>query len=330
MKKILKNPTLTIVMITVIFVILFISLYFIRKGSFGLEEIVFTYNSEGVTANKEDDGYDINNNTVEITYPGIYRVTGENNNGNIVIDKDLDNVILVIDNLTLSSNTYPITIGENTTLKLKVLGESTITETKAEETETPLENVGAAIKAKANSTLIIYGDGAITLKGLNQEGISGATGANLDIVGGTINIEAAHEGINYPNLVTVNNGAINITAGKEGIKVYPEAADTTSLGKLVVNYGAISINSNNDSIKVKNNVTFENGYFDLKTLNGYETENFDKENNSAKGINVTGSTATDRGIFLNSGYYLINTADDAINTDSNIEIKTGGGRDRCV
>ena len=323
MKKILKNPTLTIVMITVIFVILFISLYFIRKGSFGLEEIVFTYNSEGVTANKEDDGYDINNNTVEITYPGIYRVTGENNNGNIVIDKDLDNVILVIDNLTLSSNTYPITIGENTTLKLKVLGESTITETKANETETSLENVGAVIKAKANSTLIIYGDGAITLKGLNQEGISGATGANLDIVGGTINIEAAHEGINYPNLVTVNNGAINITAGKEGIKVYPEATDTTSLGKLVVNYGALTIKSNNDSIKVKNNVTFENGYFDLKTLNGYETENFDKENNSAKGINVTGSTATDRGIFLNSGYYLINTADDAINTDSNIEIKTG-------
>ena len=75
------------------------------------QNITLTFSDSGITQTVSGNGYEIDGTTLKITASGTYYVTGSCSEGTIVIGKELTDVNLVLDDLSLaSSTTAPIVV----------------------------------------------------------------------------------------------------------------------------------------------------------------------------------------------------------------------------
>ena len=243
-------------------------------------------------------------------------------------------VDLILDNLTLTSSaTAPITIkkdGASATIQL--VGTSTITDSENPDNETSTDTTvadafeGAAIKVKSSSSLIIEGSGTLNVDGSScKNGIKGAATSSITINSGTINVNAANNGIACDGTLTINDGTISVTSSGDGIKSEPDSDDTTSAGAVAINGGTITVNAEGDGIQATNNLTITDGEFNIKTLNGYNSSSFNSSTMSCKGLKASTNEQEDieSVMTISGGTFYINTADDAIHSDDYVTI-TGG------
>ena len=94
---------------------------------------------------------------------------------------------------------------------------------------------------------------------------------------------------------------------------------------ITINGGKITINSVSDSIQAAYKLIINSGNFNIKTLDGARTTNFNKDSVSAKGIKYTtnGHENVENVLIINDGNFVLDTADDSIHSDFNLTI-TGG------
>ena len=272
----------------------------------------FTFSEDGVTAEGEENGYSIEGTTLKIEKSGVYELSGSCSNGNVVVKKGTTEVVLVLDNLTLTTETTAAICANKSTqveIEVKEGTENTLADTTQENEE------GAVIKAKSGSTLSISGEGTLNVAGNYKNGIKGAAETTVTIEDATLNVSAVNNAIASDDKVVINSGDINITAGNNGIKSEPDTDDTVSEGNITVNGGNITIAATGDGIQAAG------------TLNVGE-ENTD---NTQPKIDVTKSYEGMEAAIVNvySGDIDIASSDDGINaasdTSNNLSINIYGG-----
>jgi len=263
----------------------------------------------------------ISGETVILEEPGIYLITGESDEGNIVIKSS--SVKLYLQNLKLSSKiTAPIIITSN----LKDVKTIVLQNTILKDLENPDTTEGecAVVKIKKNSIVSFENYDKFTLYGECKNIIRGGSQVSItfDKSIGEYIINAYKAAISSDGLLEFNGGKFTIISDfGDAIKSSPEEYDTESQGKILINDGIFNIQCYNDAFTAKNNITIVKGKFEIQTENGYDSTTYD-ENESAKGFKLS-SDVEGAEIKIYSGDFSFNTADDAFHSNRDITILGG-------
>ena len=272
---------------------------------------------------KEESTYSISSNVLNLNSNTDYKISGSCSECKIEVDKGISTSITLNSVNIDNSKTGPFVIKKGSTVNLILEGESTITDKETDESASDFE--GAGIKFKSSSSLTISGDGKLNVIGNIKNGIKGASGSDLIINGGNLNIKAVNNALASDGSLTINDGTFIISTSEgDGIKSDPDYGDEDSKGIVTINGGNFNINSYSDGIQAKTKLTITGGNFNIKTYtNGASSSNFDKDNESAKGLKCSYNETADIILNITGGNFVLNTADDSIHSDGNITI-TGG------
>ena len=264
----------------------------------------------------------VSGTTVVIEKPGKYLVTGESEEGNIVIKSN--SVKLYLQHLQLSSRkTAPIIVTNN----LKDVKIINVQNTILNDYEDPDTTDGecAVIKIKKNSIVHFQNYETFQLYGECKNVIRGVSNVSLIFEKsdeGEYIINTNKTAISTDGYLQFNGGMYTIYSDYgDAIKCSPDDWDTFSLGKILIKDGIFKIRCYGDAITAKYNITILNGQFDIKTQDGYDSDKYD-ENESSKGFKVTNDSKTSE-LKIYSGKFHLNTADDAFRSNRDLTILTG-------
>ena len=289
-------------------------------------------------------------NRIDIEETGTYIITGSSSDGSITVKKGTTGVVLILEDLDLTSKTgAALSLNKDTEVKVIISGTVTLTDAENPADEYSSDQAaadaydGAALKAKANSTVYITGDGTLNILGEAKNGIKGGDEASLILDGPTVQIGAANDGINVNYDITFLSGTVAINSGDDGIHadhiltigssdgtgpvVYIAQCGEGLEGSIVNIFGGdITINASDDAINAANKdglyaneLTYSINMTGGKvTING-QGDGFDSNNN----INLIGGSAVinvqyrmgEAGVDYDGAYYI---SDD-------FEMNNGGG-----
>jgi len=187
-------------------------------------------------------------NKVTIDQGGHYLIEGTLENGQIYVDADDDEIVLLelggVDICNPSGTVIYVENAEQTTILPKAGTENKIcsgagpggqadgTDGGADE-EGETQEDGAAIYAE--DELFIAGEGSLEVTGGLNNGIQSKAG--LQIGGGNITVSAVNNGVKGKDRVTINGGNLRIEAGKKGVQAKYEMNITGGDLKIVAKEG---------------------------------------------------------------------------------------------
>lgn len=276
-------------------------------------DTTFTFSDSGIVVSGKTENYKISGTNLTINTSGTYELTGSCSEGSVTISKDLTDVTLILNNLTLtSSTTAPIVTKKGVQFTISAIGVNTLID--AEDPENS-NSEGAAIKVKSGGSLLLTGDGTLNVYGNCKNGIKGAATTAIAVESLTLNIEAVNNGLASDGSVTVNSGTININAQNDAIKSEPEVDDLDSAGTITINGGKVTLVSAGDGMQATNDITISGGDFSITAAGGYKA--VISEEDSAKGIK------SDSLVSITGGTFYLNCADDGIHSDKDIALEGG-------
>ena len=189
---------------------------------------------------------------VKITSSGTYVVTGSSSDGNITVKKGTTGVVLVLDDLDLTSTTgATVSVNKEAEVKIIISGTVTLTDNENPDDENSDDADvadafdGAALKAKANSQVYVTGDGTLIIHGNAKNGIKAGDESSLIFDGVTVNIDAVNDGINANYDVTLLSGNFTIAAGDDAI----HADHILSIGSLDSTGPTIRVTESNEGLE---------------------------------------------------------------------------------
>ena len=301
----------------------------------------------GTEIQVEGSGATVENNTLTITKGGTYILSGSLTDGKVVVNTDEDkNVQLVLNGVSLTSLDYaPITIlnAKNAYITLAEGTTNTINDGTTYDVAEGEDEPSAAIFSKDD--LIINGSGALVVTANYKDGITSKD--DLQIISGTITIQAADDGIVGKDSVCVRSGKITIDAQGDGIK--STNTDDSSKGYIVIDGGTIEITSGSDGIQAQTQLTVNDGALTITTnggsANGSSTgngqfneswgkgnkdrqqpnSNVDTDNTEIAQEEQTSAKAlkADNAIGIFGGTVAIDSSDDSIHTNGALRIAGG-------
>ena len=193
-------------------------------------QLVFS-DSEISVSNEVSKGYEIDGTSLKITESGTYAVSGECRDGSITIKKGTEDVTLILNGLTLTSeNTAPITCNKSTSVSIVAAAGTinTLTDSEKNNDETYTDNTeaeNAVIKTKDGSDVTICGTGTININSNGKNGIKGGAAtdtegdASLTIKDVTLNITAnAGDGLKSDQELNILSGSVTVSAADDAIK----------------------------------------------------------------------------------------------------------------
>lgn len=223
-------------------------------------------NKTTVTSNSND--VSIDGTTVTIKNEGTYIVSGDLENGKIIVDSEkTDKLQIVLNGANIScKGSAPIYVKQADKVFLTLANETTNTLTSIGEYETSEDNVDAAIFSKDDLTL--NGTGILTVKSESGHGI--VSKDDLVVTSGTYSINAASHGLSANDSIRIADGKFNITSGKDGL--HSENTDDTKLGYIYVADGEFNITAGYDALDASSAIQSDGGTFDVTTGEGSAKE----------------------------------------------------------
>lgn len=190
------------------------------------------FSDSGISVSNEvSKGYEIDGTSLKITESGTYAVSGECRDGSITIKKGTEDVTLILNGLTLTSeNTAPITCNKSTSVSIVAAAGTinTLTDSEKNNDETYTDNTeaeNAVIKTKDGSDVTICGTGTININSNGKNGIKGGAAtdtegdASLTIKDVTLNITAnAGDGLKSDQELNILSGSVTVSAADDAIK----------------------------------------------------------------------------------------------------------------
>lgn len=232
----------------------------------------------GTSASCDSNSVTVSGSTVTITEEGTYLLSGELEDGSIVINvPDSAKVHLVLNGVQINSET---------SAALYVLTGDKVFITLSENTENTLSNGGTFTAIDDNNIdgavfskqdLTFNGSGSLTVTSPCGHGI--VCKDDLVFTGGTYTISAANHGLDANDSVRIDNATLNITAGKDGI--HAENNDDAELGFFYMESGALKIEAEGDGVSAAGYLQMEDGTVDITAGGG--SENGEKKSSDTYG-----------------------------------------------
>ncbi len=287
----------------------------------------------GATAATNSRNVQIEGGEITIFGGGYYKITGELTDGSIIINsEDANPVFLVLDNASVTSSDFSA-IYVKQAAKVVISAKSGTTNYLADAIEYSAEKQtdmkpDAVIYSKDNLT--INGDGILNITGNFADGIK--ANDDLKIIGANINITAADEGINANNYTYISKSTLNITSSGDGVKCEEESSDK---GFIVIENSMLDITTGGDGVSASSSAYIKASDFNIVSGDGSQdasSHNTGMEGFGGRGqFNLTSSsdTGSTKGIKaeislnITDGGFYIDSADDALHSNSDITI-TGG------
>lgn len=216
------------------------------------------------TATSNSDDVSIDGTTVTIKNEGTYIVSGDLENGKIIVDSEkTDKLQIVLNGANIScKGSAPIYVKQADKVFLTLANETTNTLTSTGEYETSEDNVDAAIFSKDDLTL--NGTGILTVKSESGHGI--VSKDDLVVTSGTYSINAASHGLSANDSIRIADGKFSITSGKDGL--HSENTDDTKQGYIYVADGEFNITAGYDALDASSAIQSDGGTFDVTTGGG--------------------------------------------------------------
>ncbi|MFS0777889.1 carbohydrate-binding domain-containing protein [Neobacillus sp. 3P2-tot-E-2] len=276
----------------------------------------------------------VSNNVVTIRAAGVYVISGNLDDGQIIVDaEDKGTVKLVLNGASINNrNQAPIYV-KNAGKAIVSLPEGT-DNTLSDGTEYVLEDSSdepnAALFSKDNLT--INGTGKLTVHGNYNNGITSKD--ELRITGGTIEIDSVDDGLMGRDVVAVKEGSITIKAGGDGIKASNDK--DTSKGNIALEGGTYDITASSDGMQAEASLLIADGDYTITSGGGSPetiaskgndmrptgnesttTTTTETETESAKGLKATVDIA------IGGGSFKIDSSDDAVHSNNSVTIAGG-------
>lgn len=279
-------------------------------------------------------GAEAQNGVVTIAYPGTYRVEGELDNGQLVVDLgDFGGeVYIILNGAYISCDNGPalhvvqsdltvVYLAEGTTNTLRDGADYLVQEGQEKKT-------GAGIYSADD--LIITGEGALTVVGSASDGIRSKD--SLTIEGGALTVYAADDGLQASDFVAVTGGSVTVGAYGDGI--------STTDGYVAISGGSLRVSSGGDGIDAVTELTISGGEISVTAYGGPENfadialgelsaKGLKAENIAISGGDITLSTADDgihgaRDVTITGGSLAIASGDDAIHAAGVLDVRGVG------
>ena len=235
--------------------------------------------SDGKITAASAGGVEIDGTALTITASGTYVLSGSCTDGSVTVEKGVDGVTLVLNGLTLTSETTaPIVCGKGSEVTIEAAAgtENTLSDTESNNDESGNADAeNAVIKCKDGSQVMLCGAGTLNVQANGKNGIkSGATTedgeASLTIRDLTLNIDApVNDAVNAEAALEVESGTLTLSAGDDALhcdyalNIGAEGTDGPSVTVTSCNEGlegatvnvfsgSISIQSTDDCINAAN------------------------------------------------------------------------------
>lgn len=274
---------------------------------------------------------DENEDVIKITAEGTYIVTGKHSQI-VVSAPDTAKIKIVLKNAAIENSTGPaiyITAADKVFITAYEGTENTVSDGAEYSSEYTDSNVDAAIFSRADLTL--NGRGSLTVKGNLKCGI--ASKDDLVICGLTLNITSAGRGIEGKDCVKCSDTKVIVNAGGDGIK--STNTEDESRGYVYIESGSFAITAENDGIEAITALKISDGDFTIKTGGGSQnaathSEGFDMrgfkqstETQSTEDTESAKAVKCAKLITIDGGSFNIDSADDAVHSNSDAEINGG-------
>ena len=282
----------------------------------------------------------LKNETVSITKSGEYVLSGDISNGQIVVDvPDSDDkvVTLILNGVNVScSNSAAIYVKSAKKVVLSLVEGTTNTFTDGSSydyEDKEKEEPNACIFSKDD--LAISGEGTLIVNGNFNNGIYSKD--DLTITGGNIQVKAVNDGLKGKDSIAVLTSDISIVSGGDGM--CSSNGEDEGKGFISIENGDFKIVSGQDGIQAETCLEIKGGNFDITTGEGATTTSwgngdkwgrpefdfnmdFNSNSSSADSISLKAIKAG-MNITIEGGNYVINSEDDALHTNGDIEINKG-------
>ncbi len=242
--------------------------------------------------------YDIElSESLSITEPGTYHLTGSLADGEITINTKNTVVRLILDQVSIKNSTGPaISCYEGDDLVIELVGENTLEDGESYATSYD-EDVTGAIYSKADLTF--SGTGSLNLTANFEDAIVGKDDVNFN--DGIYYLKSADDAIRGKDSVYITNGNFTIESEGDAIKSTNEV--DAGKGFVLIENGTFDIKTSGKAIEAINSILIHNGEY---TIDSYDDA---IHSNNYVGI-------VDGNIEINSG-------DDGIHADSELIIDGG-------
>lgn len=242
----------------------------------------------GSTAQSNGSGVSINNATVTISKEGCYLISGELEDGQIIVDAgDSDKVQLVLDNASIHCSTGSAILVRNADkVKVTLAADSENELSDGTEYQTDDDNPDAALFSKDD--LVINGSGSLTVQGNYKHGIAGND--DLVITGGRLTVNSLSHALRGKDSVSILDGTFVLTSQKDGIQA-SNTEDSTK-GWVQIDGGNFTIQSSGDGIQAETNLSIYDGSFTI-TSGGGAVNGADHTENRGGGFGRPGGNRPD-------------------------------------
>ena len=272
----------------------------------------------GSTASCDSDAVQITGSTVTIAGEGTYILSGELEDGMLIVDADsTDKLQIVLDGVDIHSES---------SAAIYVLQADKVFLTLAEGSENTLSSGEEFIAIDDNNIdAVIFSKDDITLNGMGSLNIVSQAGHgivskdDLVITSGTYSITSASHGLSGKDSVRIAGGCFTILAGKDGI--HAENTDDATQGFLYIAGGTYDITAEGDGLSAENALQIDDGSFTISSGGGSANANgavaSSEDTTSSKGIKAAGN------LVLNGGTFFIDSADDAFHSNASLTVNAG-------
>lgn len=301
-----------------------------------------TIQLSGTTAAASSDSVQINGSTVIIKEEATYVISGSLN-GMLVVDApDTAKLQLVFNGVDITSES---------SAALYILEADKVFVTLADGTENTLSNGGSFVAIDDNSIdgalfskqdLTLNGSGSLTVTSPVGHGI--VCKDDLVFTGGSYVVHSASHGLDANDSVRIAAGDFTVDSGKDAI--HCENTDDTAKGFVYISGGSIKAEAEGDGIAASAYMQIRGGSIDLLVGGGSEngskaqsdgfggfmggghggrpgdlSESSD-DSTEETGTSMKGLKAVS-GLLISGGSFTINSADDAIHSDTSLTINGG-------
>ncbi|PRZ03038.1 uncharacterized protein DUF4353 [Isoptericola sp. CG 20/1183] len=224
------------------------------------------------------DGVEVDGETVTLTSPGTYRLSGTLA-GQVVVSAEADGVVrLVLDGADITSATGAAIDVQDADQVSVVLadGSANRLEDATEYADTTSENAANAT-LYSTADLAISGSGALEVVGHANDGITGKDG--LVITAGDLTVDAADDAVRGKDYLVVAGGTLDLTAGGDGLRS-DDDSDATA-GYVALLGGDVTVAAGSDGVQ---------GFTDVAVSGGSLTVTGSEEGIEAAVIAISGGT----------------------------------------